>query len=207
MPGLALAAGHGGEGHGGGGHGGHGGGWGHTNYSFSFGFGYYGPGPYYYPFYYPYYSHYYYPSYYPYYPYYDSPGVVYVGPPAAPHVVVQQPIVVQQYSNPAPAYGGDLDKIREKKAQLLGQLQQGDKTERLHAIDQLAGFSYDDQVRGAMENVLQSDPDALIRKAVVEAFGKVKNQKPLGVLEKVRVADSDREVREAADRSINQIKN
>jgi hypothetical protein len=211
--------GHNGGGYSHGGHGGHddghhGGGWGHTSLGFSFGLGYYGSGPYYYPYYSPYYynyySPYYYPSYYPSYPYYYAPSVVYVDPPAAPPppppVEVQRPAVVQQNSNPEPVYGSDPYKLREKKAQFMGQLQHGDKSQRLQSIDELTGFSYDDQVRTAFENILQTDPDAAVRKAVAEAFGKVKNQKPLGVLEKARVFDSDLEVRQAADTAIRQIK-
>lgn len=49
-------------------------------------------------------------------------------------------------------------------------------------------------------------PNDATRKGVAVSFGKVKNQKALGVLEKVRVEDSDKEVREAADRAINRIK-
>ena len=210
MPGMVFAKGHGGGGHGGGGHGGghHGGG--HSDFDFSFGLGYYG----FYP---NYYSPYYYPSYYPYYPSYYSPGVVYIDPPAPPPVVVQSPVVVQQYSQPVQQYSQPvqqysqpvqaLDQIGGKKAQLLDQLQQGDIVSRLQAINQLAEFSFDDQVMSALENVLQYDSNAAVRKAVAETFGEVKNQKALGVLEKARVEDQNLEVRRAADIAINKIKN
>jgi hypothetical protein len=186
-PGIIIAGGHG---HGGHGHGhGHGGGWGHTNFGFSFGLGYYGSGPYYYP----------------YYPYYYAPGVVYVDPPAEP--AAERPAAVR-YSKPAPAYDAGLDKFLKdvKKSRFCDRLQQGDKAQRLQAIDQLAEFSCDVQVMVAFENILQSDPDASMRRAVIEAFSKVKNQKAIGVLEKVRVDDSDLEVRQAAEMAIKQIK-
>ncbi len=230
MPGMVFAGGHGGGGHGGGGHGGgghHGGGHGggghyggHTNYSFSFGFGYYGPGPYYYPYYSSYYYPYYYSSYYyhPYYPYY-YPSVGYADPyyppavAAAPSVVVPQSVVVgpdaavvPQYNCQTPVNYKGMEQVRQRKTQLLSQLQQADKAAKLEAISELGGYSFDDQVKAALENILLSDPDAAMRKEAAISFGKVKNQGALGILEKVRVQDSDLQVRQAADWAINQIK-
>jgi hypothetical protein len=180
MPGMVFAGGHGGHGGHGGGHG-HGHGGGHSDWMFSFGLGYYGSGPYYYPDYYPYYSSYY------------SPRVVYVDPPPPPPVA-ERPAALRQYDPQVQAYKSELVKKREKE--LLDKLQQGDNASRMQTIDLLAGFSSDDRVRGALENVLQSDPNAATRKAVAETFGRVKNQKALEVLE----------VRQAADRAINRIK-
>ena len=145
------------------------------------------------------------------------PPAVYVNPyppVVVPPVVVAPPLVAAPpitvvpqyiYKPPPPAYN-DFDKVRLHKQQLMDQLKRIDKTEKLQAIDQLAGFSFDDQVRAALENILLSDPDAALRKAVAVSFGKVKNQKTLPVLEKVRLADSDKEVREAADSAISRIK-
>lgn len=136
--------------------------------------------------------------------------VVFVDP--FPDVIVERPVVVKepivvvpQQSYPEPVYDG-LDKIRLKKTSLLSQLEVGGKTERLYAISELAGFSFDEQVKAELEKILLSDPDAAMRKEAALSFGKIKNQGALGVLEKVRVADSDKEVREAADWAIKQIK-
>ncbi len=197
MPATVLAGGHG-----------HGHGHGHSSVSFGIGFGYYGwPG--YYPYYYPYYS---YPYYYPYYSYY-YPGVVYVDP-YYPPAVAAAPVVVQQpaVANPNPQYNysapvdNDFANIRQRKAMLLNQLNNGQKAERLQAISELAGFSFDDSVRKALEDVLVSDPDASLRKEAADSFGKVKNQGALHTLEKVKIADLDAEVRQAADNAINKIK-
>jgi hypothetical protein len=186
MPGVLLADGHGGHGHG---HHGHDSGWGHTSLGFSFGLGYYGAGPYYYPS----------------YPYSYAPGVVYVDPPAVPAAEI--PAVVR-YSKPAPAYDADLNKFLGdvKKTRFLSRLQQGDRAQRFQAIDLLAEFSSDAQVAAAFENILQSDPDASMRKAVVGAFARSRNQNSIAVLEKVKVDDSDLGVRQAAEMAINQIK-
>jgi hypothetical protein len=186
MPGILLADGHG---HGGHGHGHHDDGWGHSNFGFSLGLGYYGSGPYYYPS----------------YPYYYAPSVVYVDPPAVPAAEIPAAV---RYSKPAPAYDADLNKFLKdvKKSRFCDRLQQGDKAQRLQAIDILTEFSSDAQVMTAFENILQSDPDASMRKSVAEAFGRAKNQNSIGILEKVRISDSDLEVRQAADMAINKIK-
>ena len=209
MPGLALADGHGGGGHGGGWHGGHGGGWGHTNYSFSFGFGYYGPGPYYYPsYYYPAYYPYYYPAYYPYYPY-DYPEVVVERPvivESSPVVIPQPAAPVQIYRAPAVQTSDKFADVRMKKAELLKQLASTDKAEKMKAISDLGGLSYDDEVMAKLTEILLKDPDADLRKEVINAFAAVKNQKVIFTLEGVRISDDNKEVRQAADDAIRQIK-
>jgi hypothetical protein len=203
MPTMTFANGHGGGGgHGGGHSGGHGGGYGHSNVAIGIGIGFpiyggygYWGGPYYYQ--------------YDYYPYY--PPVVYAPPPYYPSVVIAQPVVVDQ---PVivrreifqPSYNSDLSGVRVRKAQLLNLLNQGGQAERLQAISELSGYSFDDQVRATLENLLLSDPNAAIREEVTVSFAKVKNRAALPILEKVRVEDSDREVRAAADMAINQIK-
>ena len=144
-----------------------------------------------------------YPYYYSYYPYYPSP--VYVAPPYYSAVVVERPIVLRNQIS-TQGSTGDFRDVRIRKVQLLEQLKAGAQAERLQAINELAGFSFDEQVRGILENILLSDPDSAIREEVAVSFGKVKNHAAIGVLEKVRVNDTDRNVREAADTAINQIK-
>jgi HEAT repeat protein len=84
-------------------------------------------------------------------------------------------------------------------------LQMPDKEQRKQAIDELAGFSFDDNVRHALENVLLSDPDAQLRKEAAQSFGKVKNTKALAALEKARVEDPNEDVRKAADQTIKKL--
>ena len=69
----------------------------------------------------------------------------------------------------------------------------------------MAGFSFDDKVRYALENVLLSDSDAQLRKEAARSFGKVKNTKALAALEKARVEDSSEDVRKEADQSIKKL--
>ena len=97
-------------------------------------------------------------------------------------------------------------KLRRKKSELLKKLGQQDKAERKKAIAELAGFSFDDKVRGALEHILLSDPDAELRKEVVRSFGKVKNRRALPVLEKRRKEDADQEVRAEAQKAIKKIR-
>ena len=187
MPAMVFAGGHHGHHH----HDNHGcDGWGYASLGVFLGLGLLGSGQHY-------------SDSYPYYSSYYSPGAVYIdSPPPTP--AAERPTDLWQYSPPVKAYKNDLAKKREKE--LLDKLQQGDDASRMQAIELLAGFSFDDQVRNAMENVLQSDPNAAMRKVVAETFGRVKNQKALGVLETVRVEDTDMEVRQAADRAIDRIK-
>ncbi len=96
--------------------------------------------------------------------------------------------------------------LREKKNELLKKLKIGSKEERKKAIDELAGFSFNNKVRKALEDILLSDPDPELRKQVARSFGDVKNKEAVPVLEKARVEDSDEEVRKEADKAIKKIK-
>ena len=97
-------------------------------------------------------------------------------------------------------------KVRNKKSELLKVLKIGDKAGRIGAISELAGYSFDDKVRKALEEILLTDPDAELRKHVAESLGKVKNVSLIPVLEKVRVQDADIQVRLQADKAIKNIK-
>ena len=96
--------------------------------------------------------------------------------------------------------------LRYRKSQLLDQLKTGYKEQRKEAIQELAGFSFDDEVRQALESVLLLDPDAELRQEVVKAFAEVKNAKALPALEKARVEDWSQDVRKEADEAIKSIK-
>jgi hypothetical protein len=97
-------------------------------------------------------------------------------------------------------------KLQNKKNELLRTLETEDKDQRKEAIKELAGFSFDDKVRGALEDVLLSDPNVELRQEAAQSFGKVKNTKALAALEKARVEDSSEDVRKAADEAIKKIK-
>ena len=158
-----------------------------------------------------YYSGYYsYPYYsYPYYPssdyYVASPPPVVAVPQAPPPVpVMEQPAVVQpvqQGGYTESLYGP----IGAKKNELLKVLMSGDKEHRIKAIHELAGYSFDDKVRLALEKVLLSDTDPELRVAAANAFGEVRNPKPIPALETARVQDSIMDVRKAADLSIKKL--
>ncbi len=161
----------------------------------------------------------YYPYYYPYYPYY-YPGVVYVEPyypppvVAAP-VVVQQPAVV--YTAPAPAPVQDnnapalvdehfLEYARNKKAELIKQVQSADKAERIKAIVDMAGLTFDEAVRENLKSIATKDTDPDLRREVVRALGKSKNPQVIPILEEVRVNDDNKEIRQAADQAIKDVR-
>lgn len=163
----------------------------------------------------------------PWYPYYYGPDVVYVDPYYPPPVIVAPPYVapapvivpppmaapapvvvrppLPPQSIPAPVNNAGVEKIRLRKSQLLSQLKEGTKEQKLYAVGELGGYSWDDEVKAALENVLLSDPDPQMRSQAADSFGKVKNPNALSVLEKVRVEDSDIGVRQAADSAIKQI--
>ncbi len=138
-----------------------------------------------------------------------GPDYYIVTPPTViekvPVVVEKQTVVVQ----PQQFDESTLElnkKLQYKKNGLLKTLETGDKEQRKEAIKELAGFSFDDKVRCALEDVLLSDPDVELRQEAAQSFGKVKNTKALAALEKARVEDSSEDVRKAADEAIKKIK-
>jgi hypothetical protein len=144
---------------------------------------------------------YYYPSYYPGYYVADPPPVIVERPPV---VIEQQPTTVQPQGvdeNTQKVYKD----LRYKKSELLRKLEIGDKDSQIQAIRDLAGFSFDDNVRQAIENVLSSNTDAQLRLEAAQSLGSVKNTKAVPALEKARVDDGDAGVRRAADAAIKNI--
>jgi hypothetical protein len=125
-------------------------------------------------------------------------------------VVVENQTDVGSINSPQVVQPKQIDKetqallktLRYKRGVLLKQLETGDKEQRMQAIKELAGFSFDDNVRQSLEKVLLSDPDPELRTEVVHAFGEVKNVKALTALKKARVEDADVNVRKAADQAI-----
>jgi hypothetical protein len=99
-----------------------------------------------------------------------------------------------------------LERLKNKKSELLKVLRIGDKERRIQAIRDLAAHSSDDGVRKALENVLLSDPDPELRRQVATSFGKTENRKVVAALEEAKTTDSSKEVRQAAYRSIILIK-
>jgi len=128
-------------------------------------------------------------------------------------VVIEKQTVVYSVSSPQVVQPQQFDEstlqlnmnLQYKKSELLKQLQAPNKEQRREAIDELAGFSFDDNVRAALENVLLSDPDPELRKEAAQAFGKVKNTGARAALEKARVEDPSVDVRKAADEAIKSI--
>ena len=116
--------------------------------------------------------------------------------------VVQKQVVVVQPQEVDKDTQALFEALRYMKSELLIKLQTPDKEQRMEAIEELAGFSFDDQVRYALENILLSDPDPELRRQVARVFGEVKNTKALPALEKARVEDSDEDVRKEADEAI-----
>jgi hypothetical protein len=130
-----------------------------------------------------------------------TPPVVVERPPV---IVERQTVIVQPQQFDESTLQLNIN-LQYKKSELLKQLQMPNKELRKEAIKELAGFSFDDNVRAALENVLLSDPDPELRKEAAQTFGKVKNTKALPALEKARVEDSSEDVRKEADQSIKKI--
>ncbi len=141
--------------------------------------------------------------------YYDYGPDYYVITP--PVVVEKAPVVIEKQIVSVQPQGFDEStlelnkKLQNEKSELLKMLQTPDKEQRKEAIKELAGFSFDDNVRHALENVLLSDPDPELRKEAAQTFGKVKNTKALPALEKARVEDSSEDVRKEADQTIKKL--
>jgi len=170
---------------------------GHTSVFIGVGYGY----PYHY-------GYGYWPHHYHHYGYYDLWGDDYYTEVIVerPVVMVERPVVQMRTAEVSGNTSNLFASIRAKKAELLRQLQIGDEASRKNAIGELAGLSYDDTVRGAMEEILLKDPNADLRKEVAKAFGKVRNEKTIPALEAVRVGDSEIGVRQEADAAIREIK-
>lgn len=120
-------------------------------------------------------------------------------------VVIEKEVVVVRPEKYNEETGKIFERLRREKAELLQNLKKGDKEERKEAIDKLTGFSFDNQVRKALEDILLSDPDTELRQEVIKAFAKVKNKEVLPALEKARVEDPDQWVRKEADAAIKKI--
>ena len=128
-------------------------------------------------------------------------------------VVIERQTVVYSTSSPQVVQPQQFDEstlqlnmdLQYKKSELLKQLQMSDKELRREAIDELAGFSFDDNVRAALENVLLSDPDPELRAEAAHSFGEVKNTGARAALEKARVEDPSVDVRKAADEAISSL--
>lgn len=140
---------------------------------------------------------------------YDSrPSYYVVSSPVVverPPVIIERPTVVvqpQQFDESTLQMNMDL---QYKKGELLKQLQAPNKELRREAIQELAGFSFDDNVRTALENILLSDPDPELRAEAADAFGTVKNANARAALERARVEDPVADVRRAADAAIKSI--
>jgi hypothetical protein len=129
----------------------------------------------------------------------------------APKVITKRRVIVEE-----PECYGDVEcdedtarlfeEIRRKKSELLKKLKIGDKHKCKEAIRELAGFSFDDKVRLALEDVLLTDPDVELRIEVARAFGKTTNKKVLAALQKAEVYDPSMEVRQEAHKAILKIK-
>jgi hypothetical protein len=145
-----------------------------------------------------------------------GPDYYVVTPPVVverPPVVIERQTVVYSTSSPQVVQPQQFDEstlqlninLQYKKSELLKQLQAPNKEQRREAIDELAGFSFDDNVRAALENVLLSDPDPELRAEAAHSFGAVKNANARTALEKARVEDPSVDVRKAADEAIKSI--
>lgn len=98
------------------------------------------------------------------------------------------------------------EKLRRRKSELLKKLRIGDQAIRKETIRELAGFSFDNKVREALEDVLLRDPDPELRRQAAESLGKTSNKKVLPALEKANADDLNDEVRQEAYKAIIKIR-
>lgn len=96
------------------------------------------------------------------------------------------------------------EEVRNRKEKFL-QMLKGEKEERIEAIKNLAGFSFDKKVEVALTEILLTDPDPEIRLAVAESLGKTNNKAFLAALEAAK-KDTDDGVSQEADASIRKLK-
>lgn len=117
-------------------------------------------------------------------------------------IVINRPLRVKapaESPRPKPQIS---QRMREQQSELLRRLRIGDKENRLGAILELAPFSFDANIRAALEEVLLSDPDAELRKQVATSLGRTENPNVTAALKIAKAKDPDRGVRQAAYRSI-----
>lgn len=92
--------------------------------------------------------------------------------------------------------------MRKKKSEWLKIHKTGDKEKRIRVIHELVPFSFDNEIRRALEGVMLSDPDPKIRKEVAASFGRTKNRLLLAALKEAKEKDPERNVRQAAYKAI-----
>lgn len=136
-------------------------------------------------------------------PVYSAPRVV---ERRVVNVVVKEPKRIEYKPCCQPPDAKLVKEVRSKKNELLKVLQIGDKTSRIKAIGDLAGYSFDENVRKALEQIVLTDPDPDLRRQAAESMGRVKNMNLIPTLEKVRAEDENAGVREQADKAIEKIK-
>jgi hypothetical protein len=158
----------------------------HYRHHYWFGFGYY---PLYYPFGYPYWVD-------------DYPDVFFETSVVERPVVVAHKTSVPMFQQSSETFAD----VRDKKGELLKQLQSADKAERMKAITDLAGYTFDDSVIEKLKDILLNDPDADLRKEVVNTFGKSGNKQLILILEEARTVDNNKELFPDIDQAVRKIK-
>jgi hypothetical protein len=126
-----------------------------------------------------------------------------------PVIIVQPRVITKEKVIIEPTYDAETQKLfkrlRAKKGELLRKLKLTDKKTRQEIISELAGFAFDKKVKKALEDILLFDPDPELRIEAARSFAKVKNDKAIPTLEKVRIEDPAEEVRKEADKAIKTI--
>ncbi|MFA5553597.1 MAG: HEAT repeat domain-containing protein [Phycisphaerae bacterium] len=125
-----------------------------------------------------------------------------------PQYCVPRPVIIEKQTLVLNPQGMEKDSqelfrtLRNKKTELLAKLQRGNARQIRETINELGGFSFDDTVRAALEDVLLQHPDAEVRALTAEVFGNVRNINALPALQKARLEDPKEQVRKAADNAI-----
>ncbi len=94
------------------------------------------------------------------------------------------------------------ERMRKEQSELLRMLKIGDKENRIGAIGELAAFYYDSKARAAIEKAMLNDPDPEVRTEAATSLGRTSDRRAIDALKTAKAKDPDRNVRQAAYKSI-----
>lgn len=92
--------------------------------------------------------------------------------------------------------------MRAEQGTLLRIFRIGDAENRIAAGRELTAFYFDDKARAALEDALLKDPEPQVRKEIATSLGKTADARVTAALKLAKATDPDRDVRQAAYRSL-----
>jgi HEAT repeat protein len=92
--------------------------------------------------------------------------------------------------------------MRKEQGELLRVLKIGDKENRIAVVGELTALYYDGKARDALEEALLTDPYPEVRKEAAASLGRTSDSRVTAALKTAKAKDPDRDVRQAAYRSL-----